>query len=153
MVETQWNNELYIVCGNRRLKALQEAFSRGMRTTRIDCIVHDLSDNTLGELKAAFLCKLLSAMTTNTGGRTVEHSAKAMSEKQNTDLGQVYLPCTVRCILTHRSRIHTFQFCEGKQGIVYVSVFPCSKLVALISFQCVQALDAKSRFFEFGIRF
>ena len=33
-----------VVCGNRRLKALQEACSRGMCTTRIDCIVHDRDD-------------------------------------------------------------------------------------------------------------
>ena len=39
MDAAQWNNELYIVFGNHRLKALQDACSRGMRSTRVDCIV------------------------------------------------------------------------------------------------------------------
>ena len=68
MVAAQWNNELYIVFGSRRLKALQDACSRGMRTMRVDCIVHDLCDNKLGELKAAFLCKFSLAMSTDQHG-------------------------------------------------------------------------------------
>lgn len=72
MVAAQWDKEVYVVFGNRRLKALQDACSRGMRTRCVDCIVHDLSDNTLGELKAAFLCKFLSAMSTNNGGTAVD---------------------------------------------------------------------------------
>ena len=45
MVAAQWNNELYIVFGSRRLKALQDACSRGMRTMRVDCIVHGTPSN------------------------------------------------------------------------------------------------------------
>merc|ERR1712046_513521 len=49
MVAAKDKNTVVVVCGNRRLKALQDACRQGMETKYVDVIVHNLDNHKLGD--------------------------------------------------------------------------------------------------------
>jgi len=74
LVAVDFWGKLFVVCGNRRLRALRDYASETSSPTEVQVIVHRLPLDSIEDasLRCAFLAKAVLAATTMNGGRNAE---------------------------------------------------------------------------------